>query len=76
MALQRYRLRIFDGQYEVLHKASFYVNVDLDSPEAGGVLDRQFIALIRRARVENEPMDQPILKICDHATGKTIWEWA
>ena len=73
--LKRYRLRIFDGQYEVMHKAPFYVDVDLDSPEAGSILDRQLIALIERARIENEPMDRPVMKICDHATGKTLREW-
>jgi hypothetical protein len=76
MALKRYRLKIFDGRHEVLHKAKFYVDVDLDTPEATGVLDRQFVALVHRARTaDNEPMTNPIMHICDHVNGETVREW-
>jgi hypothetical protein len=72
--LRRYRLRIFDGQYEVLHKSSFYVRVDLDSPTAEEILGRQFAALIDLARRANEPMDRPVMKVCDWETDKVVME--
>lgn len=75
MALKRYRLRIFDGQYEVLHNNRFYVDVDLDSPMRGGILDRQLVALIELAQIANEPMDRPVMKVCDHDSGKPILDW-
>lgn len=73
MALKRYRLRIFDGQYEVLHRAKFYIDVDLDSSTRNAILDRQLVALVERARVaENEPMDHPIMKVYDRETGAFV----
>lgn len=75
MALKRYRLRIFDGAYEVLHKGNFYIDVDLDAPSRGPILDRQLAALVTLAEIANEPMDRPVLKVCDHDTGATILDW-
>jgi hypothetical protein len=73
--LRRYRLRIFDGQYEVLHNNRFYVDVDLDSPVRNGILDRQLVALIELATIANEPMDRPIMRVCDHDSGRPILDW-
>jgi hypothetical protein len=75
MALKRYRLKIFDGQYEVLHNNNFYVDVDLDSPARGGILDRQLTSLIELADIANEPMRRPVMKVCDFDSGKPILDW-
>lgn len=75
MALTRYRLRIFDGQYEVLHDNMFVVDVDLESPSMNGILDRQLVALVQLATVANEPMDRPVMKVCDLVTGKPLMDW-
>jgi hypothetical protein len=75
MPLQRYKLRIYDGQYEVLHRNRFVVDVDLDSLSAGPILNTQFAALIQIAKHANEPMDAPLMKICDLATGKPLQDW-
>jgi hypothetical protein len=75
MPLQRYRLRIYDGQYEVLHRNNFVVDVDLDSPTMGPILNTQFAALIDIAKHANEPMDRPLMKVCDPATGKVLLDW-
>jgi hypothetical protein len=73
MALKRYRLRIFDGRYEVLRNGNFVIDVDLDSSTRGAILDRQLVALTERAKVaENEPMDHPIMQVCDLTTGDPI----
>lgn len=72
---RRYRLKIYDGQYEVLHKRVFTVDLDLGSPSAPGILDRQLVALTRHAEAANEPMDAPRLEVCDWATGKVILDW-
>ena len=72
---KRYRLRIFDGPYEVLHKARFVIDVDLDSPTMNGILDRQLVALVERASIANEPMDRPIMKVCDYESGKPLLDW-
>lgn len=75
MPLQRYRLRIYDGQYEVLHRNNFVVDVDLDSPAARPILNTQFAALIQLAKHAREPMDAPLMKICDLTTGKPVLDW-
>jgi hypothetical protein len=75
MALKRYRLRIFDGRYEVLRKGNFVIDVDLDQPSMNAILDRQFVSLVERARnTENEPMATPIMQVCDYATGDSIMD--
>jgi hypothetical protein len=64
--LRPYRLRIFDGNYEVLHKRPIVVDLDIDSPVTPGLLDRQLVTLTRAARVyENEPMTEPRLEVWD-----------
>jgi hypothetical protein len=75
MPLKRYRLKIFDGQYEVLHNNRFYVDVDLDSPARAGILDRQLASLIELADIANEPMRRPVMKVCDFDSGTPILDW-
>lgn len=75
MPLQRYKLRIYDGQYEVLHDNNFVVDVDLDSSTMNGVLDRQLVALVDLATIANEPMKRPVMKVCDLVTGEPLLDW-
>jgi hypothetical protein len=75
MPLKRYRLRIFDGQYEVLHNNRFVVDVDLDSPARGGILNTQFAALIELATIANEPMKRPVMKVYDLETNERLLDW-
>jgi|GEM_PF-6128831 hypothetical protein len=72
MALKRYRLRIFDGQYEVLHNNRFVIDVDLDQPTMNAILDRQLVALVELGRIANEPMDHPVMKVCDLDSGRPV----
>ena len=72
MALQRYRLKVFDGQYEGLHNNLYEIDVDLESPTRNSILDRQLSALIELGRNANEPMDRPLRKVCAVSTGNPI----
>lgn len=74
MTVQRYQLKIFDGQYEVLHKRVFMLELDLNSPYLPGVLDRQLVALTRQAVAANEPMDAPRLEVW--AGDVKVLDWA
>lgn len=73
--VQRYRLRIYDGRYEVLHRDRFMVDVDLDTPAAGAILNTQFTALIDLARIANEPMDRPRMTVHDVKTDAKVMDW-
>ncbi|WP_431976198.1 hypothetical protein [Micromonospora haikouensis] len=73
--LRRYRLRIYDGAYEVLHHRTYIIDVDLNSPTMGGVLDRQLAALTQAALDANEPMDRPRLEVVDPETGAVVLDW-
>ncbi len=72
---RRYRLRIYDGAYEVLGARRYYVTVNLDGPSAAGILDRQLVALTREAEAANEPMTHPRLEILDAETGAKVMDW-
>ena len=73
--IRRYRLKIYDGQYEVLRKHLFHVDVDLDSPARAGILYRELSVLTELASIANEPMDRPVLQVCDPVTGKPLLSW-
>jgi hypothetical protein len=73
MTLQRYRLKIFDGQYEVLHKWLFYLDADLDSAYAPSLLNERLVALTRQATAANEPMDAPRLEVWDGDVKVLDW---
>ncbi|GAB3856500.1 hypothetical protein GCM10029963_52980 [Micromonospora andamanensis] len=75
MAARIYRVHVFDGQYEVLHKRRFTYQLDLDGPGLDGILDRLLQALTRAALADNEPMDCPRLEIRDAQTGTTVLDW-
>jgi hypothetical protein len=71
--LRPYRLRVFDGPYEVLRERPVVLDLDLDSPNAASVLDRQLATLTRAARIlENDPMDSPRLEVWDVRTGVKV----
>ena len=72
---RRYRLRIYDGQYEVLANRTYSVTVDLESPSTPGILDRQLVALTTDAQATNEPMDRPRLEVHDWTTGVKVLDW-
>ncbi|SBT63910.1 hypothetical protein GA0070622_0878 [Micromonospora sediminicola] len=74
MASRVYRVHVFDGAYEVLHKRTLTYQLDLEGPGVDGVLDRLLQALTRAALAENEPMGSPRLEIRD-ATGTTVLDW-
>ncbi|MEU5950529.1 hypothetical protein ABZ793_34010 [Micromonospora sp. NPDC047465] len=76
MAALTYRLRIYDGQYEVLHRRNYVVTLDLDGPGLDGTLDRQLQTLTREALAANEPMDSPRLEVCDARTGAVLLDWS
>lgn len=72
----RYRLHVYDGTYEVLHKRLLTIDLDLNSPALPGILDRKLQDLSRQASVvENEPMDYPRLEVCDIRSGAVLYNW-
>jgi hypothetical protein len=74
--VRRYRLKIYDGNYEVLHKRTFSIDLDLDSPYAPSVLNERLVALTRQAeQVDNEYMGAPRLEVCDWVTGEVLLNW-
>ncbi|MET7949201.1 hypothetical protein [Micromonospora sp. NPDC005324] len=74
MATQQYRLHIFDGDYEVLHKRTHIAYLDLNLPNYESALDRHLWALTRDARAANEPMDAPRMEVRD-AAGTVVRNW-
>jgi hypothetical protein len=70
---RRYRLRIFDGQYEVFHKWLFLLDADLHSPYLPGLLNERLVALTRQAEAANEPMDAPRLEVWDGDVKVLDW---
>ncbi len=74
MTVRRYRLKIFDGQYEVLHKWTFYLDADLDNAYTPALLNERLVALTRQAEAANEPMDNPRLEVW--AGDVKVLDWA
>jgi hypothetical protein len=74
MTTQRYQLKLFDGQYEVLHKWLFLLDADLSSPYLPGLLNERLVALTRQAVAANEPMDAPRLEVW--AGDVKVLDWA
>jgi hypothetical protein len=74
MALHTYRVRIFDGPYEVLHNRTFLVAIDLQSPSLSGALYSELALLTSQAEAANEPMDRPRLELWDGDVK--ILDWA
>lgn len=76
MAKHMYRLRVYDGAYEVLSSRTYMIDLDLEGPSIGGILDRQLQALTREALATNEPMDSPRLEVWDGVTKVLDWTGA
>jgi hypothetical protein len=73
--LRSYRLRVFDGTYEVLRDRPITLSLDLESPNTPSILDRFLITLTRAGRdLENEPMDRPRLEVWDVLAGERVRE--
>lgn len=72
---RRYRLRIYDGAYEVLHQRDYFVTLDLSSSIADHVLGQKLVALTREAELANEPMDAPRLEVRDAITDVKVMDW-
>lgn len=70
---RRYRLKIFDGQYEVLPKWLFLLDADLNSPYLPSLLNERLVALTRQAEAANEPMDAPRLEVWDGDVKVLDW---
>jgi hypothetical protein len=75
MALQRYRLRIYDGAYEVLHQRLFTIDIDLDSPARDSLLAHKLAALSSLAEAVGESMNAPVLTVHDIRTDTKILDW-
>lgn len=73
VTIQTYRVRIFDGTYEVLHKRTFLLAVDLLSPTLSGVLYGELVILTGQAEAANEPMNSPRLELWDGDVKVLDW---
>jgi len=74
VTIQTYRVKIFDGEYEVLQKRTFLLAVDLASASMSGILYSQLVTLTRQAALANEPMDAPRLELWDG--NVKVLDWA
>jgi hypothetical protein len=73
--LQRYRLRIYDGTYEVLHQRLFTIDIDLDSPARDSQLSHKLAVLTSLAEASNESMNAPVLAVHDIKTDAKLLDW-
>jgi hypothetical protein len=70
----QYKLRIYDGQYEVLSHLPFHAYLDLNTAAAEVLLLQRLASLTQLAISHNEPMGHPRLQVCDMTTGKVLME--
>lgn len=71
--LRLYRLRVFDGNYEVLHRRQFVEQLDVDSPSTAALLYQKLATLTRQAVVlENQTMKNPRLEVWDVETNAKV----
>jgi len=77
--MRKYRLRLYDGAYELLSDETHAIVVDLDSPAgfatAQATLGERASALIRRAQAVGEHVSAPRLEVCDWLTGTKELDW-
>lgn len=77
--LRKFRLHLYDGDYELLADETHSIAVDLDSPAghaaAQPVLADRARALIARARSSREYVFQPRLEVRDWLTGQKELDW-
>lgn len=78
-SMRKYRLHLFDGDYELLADETHSIAVDLDSPEghaaAQTVLAGRGRALIERARDCGDYVTRPRLELHDWLTGRKELDW-
>lgn len=74
MTIHTYRVRIFDGPYEVLHRRNFLLAVDLQSASMPGILYSELTKLTGEAMAANEPMDRPRIELW--AGDVKILDWS
>ncbi len=76
---QRYRLKIFDDDYEVLRDRLFTVMLDLDGPgrtEVEPLLNARIRALASHARIAPSRLKQVRLEVHDfHDGGNKVMDW-
>ncbi|MEV4708887.1 hypothetical protein [Actinoplanes sp. NPDC049316] len=77
---QRYRLRIFDGNYEILTDRLFQVVLDLATPAgqlaADAALTPWWRAACRLARLRGEQADAVRLQVHEWGTGgPKVFDW-
>lgn len=77
--MRKYRLHLYDGDYELLGDETHSVAVDLETAEghaaAQTVLSERARALVYRARTSGEQVDRPRLEIRDWLTGRKELDW-
>lgn len=77
--MRKYRLHLFDGDYELLADETHSIAVDLDSPEghaaAQAVLADRARALVAHAQAAGEYVTQPRLELRDWLTGRKELDW-
>lgn len=73
---RRYRLRLYDGPYELLDGQVHAVVVDLSTVESQAVLDDRLRALLVQAQAANEYARAPRLTLHDWATDMYVMDWA
>lgn len=71
-----YRLRIYDGNYEVLGRRFYRVELDLYGLGVDHVLRYWANVLTREALAAREHMSHPRLEVCDLVTGAKVMDWA
>jgi hypothetical protein len=78
-SMRKYRLHLYDGDYELLADETHSIAVDLDSPEghaaAQTVLAGRARALIERARDRGDYVTRPRLELHDWLTGRKELDW-
>lgn len=72
----RYRLRLWDGDYELLHRQRHEVVIDLDVPGYEAVLEQRRRGMVAVARADGEHVTAARLEVCDPDTGERVMDWA
>lgn len=72
----RYRLRLFDGQYELLDDQHHEVVLDLGLPGYEGILEGRRRGMVAIARGEGEHVSRARLEVRDLHTGERVMDWA
>ncbi len=75
--VRRVRIRVFDGQHEVLHSREFIEVLDLNSPALGVTLHTMLAHLAHIASSqENEPMPHARLELWCTVSGRKLRDYS